>query len=177
MPTRHWHKKWMLKILIVTNEFQSHSKVLAFAWKTNTKWLFHFSEVNIIFLTIFFIYLVGCTQQMKLEKVTSQVNQLFDELVQARKKLLDAAQRPGTIHRAHTFWPISPIFLQIESCMQFLEAGIKCSRHPAWVCVKHLCLFWRTKFLRFHTFRACGMLNDVCNHVTFKLYCNIQHIV
>lgn len=41
--------------------------------------------------------------QVRLEKVSTQVNQLFDELVQARKKLLDAAQRPGTIHRAQTF--------------------------------------------------------------------------
>lgn len=41
--------------------------------------------------------------QMRLEKVSSQVNLLFDELVQARKKLLDAAQRPGRIHRAYTF--------------------------------------------------------------------------
>ncbi|KAG0599960.1 hypothetical protein M758_12G191100 [Ceratodon purpureus] len=41
--------------------------------------------------------------QTRLEKVSSQVNQLFDELVQARKKLLDAAQRPGTIHRTLTF--------------------------------------------------------------------------
>jgi hypothetical protein len=46
------------------------------------------------------------TQQMRLEKVVSQVNQLFDELVHARKKLLDAAQGPGKIHGAHTFCPI-----------------------------------------------------------------------
>lgn len=42
------------------------------------------------------------TQQIRLEKVSGRVNQLFDELVQARKKLLDAAQGPCKIHRAHT---------------------------------------------------------------------------
>ncbi|XP_024382181.1 uncharacterized protein [Physcomitrium patens] len=41
--------------------------------------------------------------QVRLERVSTQLNQLFDELVQARKKLLDATQRPGMIHRAHTF--------------------------------------------------------------------------
>jgi hypothetical protein len=43
------------------------------------------------------------TAQEGLENVTNQVNQLFNELVRARKRLLDAAQGPGTIHRAHTF--------------------------------------------------------------------------
>ncbi|CAM6050888.1 unnamed protein product [Sphagnum compactum] len=37
------------------------------------------------------------------ERVSSQLTSLFDELVRSRKKLMDAAQNPPSIHRAYTW--------------------------------------------------------------------------